>query len=526
MGYSEVRMARILVVVLAVACCCAVSAAEVLVADLHESELSDPLADTATPHSHRQKEAVRKALRQDKDGAVEDMATTIDKREQRTDAAALYDAAQGEIAAGSRPDHNQMQAKAHETMRQGALEAQEASDNMETERAIEALEAHAVTSASDHKRADKAADKAGEKPEQVLGSTAADSKDSASGDEEESLEQLAQQAAAAEKDSSVAQADAEAAHLDKMAADQKVARIAASKLAAETALEDSETAHLDSVKKAARATRVKQTAEEVAALASSRADAAAKVLEDHAAVKLQQERDLQQMLSKKAAEHRREKAAAMKKAEQKLHEASIKAHETELAARLRAVTQESDAQLSRARRHAAMQVETAQHVEDAKLDAVKSGVAHRIEAAKHKELVQQMIKEELKQAKLQTAQATLITPAPAPVKLSSPTPAPAPLSPEEVIARLENKVDQLADVAERSSQSAHEVSVQELSNMVAAQGGKPGAPVDLDEESLSRTHTKLESQVHEAAYSSKEEQRAEEAAERAEAHFRHIENKP
>ena len=75
----------------------------------------------------------------------------------------------------------------------------------------------------------------------------------------------------------VAQADAEAAHLDKMAADQKVARIAASKLAAETALEDSETAHLDSVKKAARATRVKQTAEEVAALASSRADAAAKV---------------------------------------------------------------------------------------------------------------------------------------------------------------------------------------------------------------------------------------------------------
>ena len=51
------------------------------------------------------------------------------------------------------------------------------------------------------------------------------------------------------------------------------------------------------------------------------------------------------------------------------------------------------------------------------------------------------------------------------------------------------------DVAERSSQSAHEVSVQELSNMVAAQGGKPGAPVDLDEESLSRTHTKLESQV-------------------------------
>merc|ERR1711865_753162 len=180
MGYSEVRMARILVVVLAVACCCAVSAAEVLVADLNESELSDPLADTATPHSHRQKEAVRKALRQDKDGAVEDMATTIDKREQRTDAAALYDAAQGEIAAGSRPDHNQMQAKAHETMRQGALEAQEASDNMETERAIEALEAHAVTSASDHKRADKAADKAGdkaadkaadkagEKPEQVL----------------------------------------------------------------------------------------------------------------------------------------------------------------------------------------------------------------------------------------------------------------------------------------------------------------------------------------------------------------------
>merc|ERR1711865_823365 len=521
MGYSEVRMARILVVVLAVACCCAVSAAEVLVADLNESELSDPLADTATPHSHRQKEAVRKALRQDKDGAVEDMATTIDKREQRTDAAALYDAAQGEIAAGSKPDHNKMQTKAHETMRQGALEAQEASDNMETEHAIEALEAHAVTSASD----DKAAI-AGAKPEQVLGSTAADSKDSASGDEEESLEQLPQQAAAAEKDSSVAQADAEAAHLDKMAADQKVARIAASKLAAETALEDSETAHLESVKKAARATRVKQTAEEVAALASSRADAAAKVLEDHAAAKLQQERDLQQMLSKKAAEHRQEKAAAMKKAEQKLHEASIKAHETELAARLRAVTQESDAQLSRARRHAAMQVETAQHVEDAKLDAVKSGVAHRIEAAKHKELVQQMIKEELKQAKLQTAQATLITPAPAPVKLSSPTPAPAPLSPDEVIARLENKVDQLADVAERSSQSAHEVSVQELSNMVAAQGGKPGAPVDLDEESLSRTHTKLESQVHEAAYSSKEEQRAEEAAERAEAHFRHIENKP
>ena len=84
----------------------------------------------------------------------------------------------------------------------GALEAQEASDNMETERAIEALEAHAVTG-------DGKAAKAGDKPEQVLGSTAADSKESASGDEEESLEQLAQKAAAAEKDSSVAQADAE-----------------------------------------------------------------------------------------------------------------------------------------------------------------------------------------------------------------------------------------------------------------------------------------------------------------------------
>ena len=71
------------------------------------------------------------------------------------------------------------------------------------------------------------------------------------------------------------------------------------------------------------------------------------VLEEHAAAKLQQERDLLQMLSKKAAEHRREKAAAMKKAEQKLHEASLKAHETELAARLKAVTQESEAQLSR-----------------------------------------------------------------------------------------------------------------------------------------------------------------------------------
>ena len=57
-------MSRILVVVLAVACCCAISAAEVLVADLQESELSDPLADTATHHSHRQKEAIRKALRQ------------------------------------------------------------------------------------------------------------------------------------------------------------------------------------------------------------------------------------------------------------------------------------------------------------------------------------------------------------------------------------------------------------------------------------------------------------------------------
>ena len=45
-----------------------------------------------------------------------------------------------------------------------------------------------------------------------------------------------------------------------------------------------------------------------------------------------------------------------------------------------------------------------------------------MQAAKHKELVQQQIKEELKQAKLETAQATLITPAPAPVKLNAPTP--------------------------------------------------------------------------------------------------------
>ena len=45
-----------------------------------------------------------------------------------------------------------------------------------------------------------------------------------------------------------------------------------------------------------------------------------------------------------------------------------------------------------------------------------------MQAAKHKELVQQQIKEELKQAQLETAQATLITPAPAPVKLNAPTP--------------------------------------------------------------------------------------------------------
>ena len=92
-----------------------------------------------------------------------------------------------------------MRLKVIEVAASGAHEAQEASDNMETERAIEALEAHAVTGDG----------KAGGKPEQVLGSTAADSRDSASGHEEESLEQLAQKAAAAEKDSSVAQADAE-----------------------------------------------------------------------------------------------------------------------------------------------------------------------------------------------------------------------------------------------------------------------------------------------------------------------------
>jgi len=496
---------------------CVVGAVEVLVADLRPSGtgVTNPLSkiDAVVHKKDREKKAIKRALKQDKEHALQDLARSISKREQRTDAASLYEAAEGEIT-HSLTSNQRLEETAHKAMELDAQEAKQALQNADTEHALEALESQATTAGSkSHSRLAK----------HNLGS--AQTANSAAPDES-SLEQLSQRAADAEKDSSMAEAQAEEAHLDKVAADQLVDRVAASKKAAEAVLEQAETKHLSAVKAATKAQRIKQTSESAATLAASRADAAAKVLEDHAVAQMEQEQDLKQMLAKKSAETRHARAAAVLSAERKLHEAGVKAHATELAARLKAVTQESEAQLNRARRHAALEVETAKHVEDSRMNTIKSTVANRIEAAKHKELVQQHIAQELKAARLQTAQATLITPAPAPVKLSAPTPAPAPLAPEEVIARLETKVDQLSDVAAQSSQSVNGVSMEELTDIVKAQEGGEEAPKDLDEEALSRLHTKLESQVNEASDSSQEERRTEEQALRAEAHFRHIEAKP
>merc|ERR1711865_739710 len=486
---------------------CVVGAVEVLVADLRPSGtgVTKPLSkiDAVVHKEDREKKAIKRALKQDKEHALQDLARSISKREQRTDAASMYEAAEGEIT-HSLTSNQRLEETAHKAMKLDAQQAKQALQNADTEHALEALESQATTAGSkSHSRLAK----------HNLGS--AQTANSAA-PEESSLEQLSQRAADAEKDSSMAEAQAEEAHLDKVAADRLVDRVAASSKAAETALEQSETKHLSAVKAATAAKRIKQTSESAANLAASRADAAAKVLEDHAVAQMEQEHDLKQMLAKKSAETRHARAAAVLSAERKLHEAGVKAHATELAARLKAVTQESEAQLNRARRHAALEVETAKHVEDSKMNTIKSAVANRIEAAKHKELVQQQIAQELKAARLQTAQATLITPAPAP----------APLAPEEVIARLETKVDQLSDVAAQSSQSVNGVSLEELTDIVKAQEGGEAAPKDLDEEALSRLHTKLESQVNEASDSTAEERRTEEQARRAEAHFRHIEAKP